>query len=152
MIPLPPLLLLAIKSNIKEIYFTCISTIQIRPWGFFSPIPTNVPVCLLCSFHIIFFIMWFSLAIDNLQIKRIWLIFRASIYLIIFFLSVSLQLCCKIKLVYFWFHLNSIPNCVIVDKLFWPSVFQYTTSNHASGRIVVFQNFIKTYYIGAVKT
>ena len=39
----------------------------------------------------------------------------------------------------------------IVDHLYWTSVFQDTTTNHASGHIVVFRNPPKPGFIGSVK-
>ena len=52
-------------------------------------------------------------------------------------LLILAQLCCKIKLVSFWVHLNVRPTCVIFTNLYWLSVLKYTTSNHASGCILV---------------
>ena len=61
----PLLKKLAIKANIKVIYVTSVSAVQVQPGECFSPNPTNMPVFQLCAFHIIFLILWFSLAIDN---------------------------------------------------------------------------------------
>ena len=57
----------------------------------------------------------------------------------------------KIKFVSLWVHINARPNCVIVDNLYWTYIFQDTTTNHASGHIVVFRNFPKPGFIGLVK-
>ena len=82
--------------------------------------------------------------IDDLPIQWIWFRFRAGIYPIMHVcLSISSQLCFKNKRFYLWNHLNTIPTCVIITNLFWPPIFQYIINNHASGRIVVFRNFIK---------
>ena len=51
------------------------------------------------------------------------------------------------KISSFWVRLNAIPTCVIIVKLFWPSVFQYITTNHASGYIVVHVKFPKPDFI-----
>ena len=44
-----------------------------------------------------------------------------------------------------------MPNCLIFENLSYPSIFQDTTTNHAYGRIVVFENFPKPDFIGPVK-
>ena len=49
-----------------------------------------------------------------------------------------------------WVHLNIRPTCLIVDNLSSTSVLQYTTTNHASDRIVSTINFVKPDYIGTV--
>ena len=121
-------------------------------WRIFSLIPKNMPVFQPFAFHIIFLILWLLLAVYNFPMKSILLRFRAGIYPIMhFFFSISAQICCKIKLVYFWVHLNTRSNCVIFENLSWYSLFQDTTNNHASGCILVFGNFPKSYFIGAVK-
>ena len=61
-------------------------------------------------------------------------------------LSISSQICCEIKLVYFWIHLDARPNFVIVYNLSCPSLFQYTNKNHASGRILVSRSFSKAWF------
>ena len=138
-------------SNPNRISVTCVATIQIQSGDFVSLIPTQVPVFQTCAFHITFLILWFWLAIDNFSMKRIWLRFRAGIYPIMHIcLSLSAQFFCRIKLVSFWVHLNVRPTFVIFEKLSWPSVFQYTTNNHAPGRILVNINFPNTYFIGMV--
>ena len=67
-----------------------------------------------------------------------------------FFLSISDQLFCRIKLVSLWVYLNAIHTCVIITNLSWPSVFQYIITNHTSVCIVVFRNFLKPDFIGKV--
>ena len=64
-------------------------------------------------------------------------------------LSISAQLWYKIKLVSFWVHLNARPSCVIVENPSWPSVFLYTTTNNASGRIVLFIKSSKPDYMAS---
>ena len=82
---------------------------------------------------------------------RIWLRLSAGIYLIMyFFLSISTQLCCKIKLFPFWVQLNARHTCVIVANIYWPYLFKDSTNNCASSRIVVFSNFPKPGFIGPV--
>ena len=83
--------------------------------------------------------------------KKIWLRFRAGFYPIIHIsISLSDQLCCRIKFVSFWVCLNIRPTCVIFSNLSWTSAFQYTTTNYASCFIVVNINFPKYYFIGTV--
>ena len=67
------------------------------------------------------------------------------------FLSISAQLCCKIKAVYLWVHLNVRPTFVIVENLSCPYLLQDTTNNHASGSIVVNINFPQPGFIGSFK-
>ena len=105
-----------------------------------------------CTFHVIFLIFCFLLSIDDTPTKNIWLRSRADLYLIMnFCLSISAQLFCKIKLLSFWVHLNVIPTCVIIKNLSWPPILQYIITNHASGWIVVFSNFLKLDFIGPTK-
>ena len=66
-------------------------------------------------------------------------------------LSISAQLFCKIKLVYFWVKLDFRTTCVIVVKISWTSVFQYITTNHAPGHIAETINFPKPGFIGPNK-
>ena len=40
-------------DNTKRIYVTCVAIIQIQPSEYFPPIPKNIPVCQLFTFHII---------------------------------------------------------------------------------------------------
>ena len=83
--------------------------------------------------------------------KRIWLISRSGIYPILhIWLLLSAQLCCRIKLVYFWVHINVILTCVIVENFSWPSVFQDIITNNAYGSILVNINFPNTDFIGPV--
>ena len=90
------------------------------------------------AFYIIFLIFSFSLSIENTPMTWIWFIFKYDIYLLVHVcLSTSAQLCCKIKLVSFWVHLNVRPTCVIVANFSWSSVSQYSTNNHSPGSIVV---------------
>ena len=104
-----------------------------------------------CAFHVIFLILCFSLAIDNLPTKDIWLRFRYGIYLIMHvWLSISDQSCYKVKILYFWVQLNALTTCVIVTNLFWSTIFQYIITNHASDHILIFSKFLKTYFIGTV--
>ena len=139
------------KPNPKRVSVTCISTIQIPSGGFLSPVPKKAPVFQPCAFHMIFLILWLLLAIDNFSMKRVWLRFIAGIYPIMnICLSLSAQLCCRIKLVSFWVHLNVRPNFVISSKLSWPDVFQYTPTNYSPGCIVVNINFPKPDFIGTV--
>ena len=59
---------------------------------FFSSSNKNASF-LLCAFSLIFLILWLSLAIDNFPMNRIWLRFRAGIYLIMHVcISISAQL------------------------------------------------------------
>ena len=110
------------NSNLVNIFFLFQKYVIIKP----------------CAFHVIFLILCFSLSIYNIPLKRIILIFRSGLYPIMHVcLSILAQLCCKIKLSSFWVHLNTIPTCVIIVNLSWPSMFQYTTTYHASGLIVV---------------
>ena len=96
-----------------------------------------------CAFHVIFLIFCFLLVIDDIPIKRILLRFRYDIYPIInICLSISYQFFCRIELVYFWVHLNAISTCVIIMKISWPPIFQDIITNHASGCILVFRNFL----------
>ena len=83
---------------------------------------------------------------------RIWLRFRSGIYTIMHVcLSISNNLCCKIKIVSLWVHLNAIPPCVIVKNLSWPPIFQDFITNRASGCILVFSHLFKPYYIIKIK-
>ena len=105
-----------------------------------------------CAFHVIFLILCFSLVIDNLPMKRIWLIFRSGIYPIVHIcLSILSQLCCKIKLFSFWVHLNAIPTCVIITNLSWYPIFQDIITRHAYVRIVVFIHFLNPDFVGPIK-
>ena len=105
-----------------------------------------------CSFHIIFLIFWLSLPNNNFSMSKIWLRFIDGIYPITHvWISILAPFYCKIKLVYFWVHLNTRPNCVIVENLYWPYLLQDTTTNNASDRIVVFRNFLNPDLIGSVK-
>ena len=61
----------SIKANINGIFFTHVATLQVQPGEFVSPIPKNMPVFQPCTFHIIFLILWFLLAIDNSPMTRI---------------------------------------------------------------------------------
>ena len=84
--------------------------------------------------------------------KRIWLIFRVGIYPIMHVcLSIPAQLCCKIKILSFWVHLNAIPTCEIITNLSWPPILQDIINNHASVRIVLFRYFLKPYFIETMK-
>ena len=67
---------LARKANIQGIYVICVSTVQVQPGEFAYPIPTNTPVLQPCIFHMIFLILYFSLAIDDYHKTRTRLIFR----------------------------------------------------------------------------
>ena len=103
------------------------------------------------TIHRIFLILWSSLATDNFLMKRVLLRFRSSLYYIMHvFLSISAQFC-FIKLVSFWVHFNARPNFVIVENFSCTFAFQYTTTNHSSGCIVIFRNFLKTYFSGPMK-
>ena len=83
---------------------------------------------------------------------RIWPKFRSGIYLIMHVcLSISAQLCCRIKLLSFWVLLNAIPAFLMITDLSWPSILQYIITNHASGQVVVFRNFFKTNFIETIK-
>ena len=122
------------KSNPKEVSVTCLATIWLQYGELFFPIPTKIPVSQPYMFHVIFLILCLLLAIDNLPMKRIWLISRSGIYPIIHVcLSISYQLCCKINILSFWVHSNAIPTCVIIMNLSWPPIFTYIITNHASG-------------------
>ena len=66
-------------------------------------------------------------------------------------LSILSQLFCRIKVVYFWFHLNVRPTCVIFANLYCPYVLPDTTTNHASGRIVENTHFPKPDFIGPIE-
>ena len=104
-----------------------------------------------CTFHIIFIILCFLLAIENLPMKKILFRFKSGLYLIMYVcLSISAQLFCNIKLMSFWVHPNVGTNCVTVTNLAWPYMFQYTTTNYASGRIVVTRKFPNPDLIGPV--
>ena len=108
-----------------------------------------MPVFQRCEFYVIFLILCFLLAIYNLPIKRIFLRFRYDVYPIMHvWLSISDQLCCRIKLLSFWVHFNTLPTCVIITNHSWLSVFQCTNTDHFPGRIVVHVNYPKTYFIG----
>ena len=96
--------------------------------------------------------MWFLLSIDYFPMTSTRLSFRSGIYSIMhIFLSISAQLCCKIKILYFWVNLNARPNFVIVENLYWPSALQDTNTNHAYGFIVLFRNLPTPYLVGPVK-
>ena len=139
------------KANPKGVSVTCVATIWLQSGEFVSPITTKMSVFQPCILHIIFLIYIFSLAIDNLPMKMVWLILRAGIYNIMHVcLSISDQLFCKIKLFHVWVNLNAIPTCVIITNLFWTPIFQDIITSPASGRIVVFSNFLKTDFIGTV--
>ena len=113
------------KSNLKGISVACVVINQVQPREFVSPNPTNMPVFQPCAFHIILLIYFFSFSMEDLPTTRIWLRFGSSPLSIIHItLSISDQLCCKIKLFYFWVHLDVIPTCVIVTNLYWPPIFQ----------------------------
>ena len=130
-------------------YFTRVAMVPLQPWWFVYLVPISIPFLQPWSFRIIFLILCFSLAIENPPMKWIFLRFKACIYpLIRVFLSISYQLCCKTKLVSFWVHINFRPTFVVVSNPSWPSVFQYTTTNHAPGFIVVNINFPKPGFIG----
>ena len=89
---------------------------------------------------------------DNFTMTRVWLIPRAVTGTISHvFLSISDQLCCEIMILSFWVHINTIPNCGIVQNIFWNSVLQDTTTNHTYSFIVVFRNFTNPYLFGPVK-
>ena len=136
---------LAIKANINMISLIRLPTAQVQPREFVSPIPTNMPVLQPWAFHIIFLILWSSVAI-------IWLIFRAVVYPNMHVcLSMSDQLLCKIKFVYFWVHLNFRPYFIIFDNLSWTFTFQYTPTNHASGCNLVLGKFPNPDFIVTVK-
>ena len=108
----------------KGVYVTRLAIAQVQPGEFISPNPNNMPVFQPCAFHTIFLILWFSLSIDNFPVTRIWLRFGTGLYPVIHVcLSISYQLCCKIKLLSFCVHLNSRPNCVIVSNICCPSIF-----------------------------
>ena len=110
-----------------------------------------MPVFQLCALYIIFFILWFSLDIDNLHTPRIWLRFISGIYPIMnVCISILYQLCYKSKLLYFCFHFNAITTGVIINNLFWPPIFQDIITNHDSGCISLFSNFLKPNFIGTV--
>ena len=80
---------------------------------------------------------------------RTLLIFIAGIYPIIYiWISISDQLCCKIKLFTFLVHLDVIPNCLIIDTLYLISVLQDNTTNNAYNHIVALINFPKPDFIG----
>ena len=66
-------------------------------------------------------------------------------------LSISAQVYCKIKLLYFWVHLNTILTCVIITNLSWPPMFQDIITNPYSGRIVLFSNFPRPDFIIPIK-
>ena len=84
--------------------------------------------------------------------KRIILIFRAGLHPIMnISLSISAQLFCKIFFLSFWVHLNTIPTCVIITNLSRPPIFQYIITNHASGHILLFSNFLRPDFIGTTK-
>ena len=110
--------------------------------GDFSPIPIKMPVFQPCAF-VVSLTLYFILEIDNIPRKSIGLRFSPSIYPIIYvFLSISAQLFCKVKLLSFWVHLNVIPTFVIITNLSWPPILQDIITSHASGRIVLFINFL----------
>ena len=48
----------------------------------------------------------------------------------------------------FYVHINVRPTCVIFVNLSWPSIYQDTTINYASGRIIATRNFPKPDFIG----
>ena len=82
--------------------------------------------------------MFLSTEIDNPITTRVWLRPRDGPDPIKnLCLSISDNIFCKIEPVSFWVQLNSIPNCVIDENLYWPYVIQYTTKNHTSGCIAV---------------
>ena len=110
-----PLLKFSMKAITNGISVTSVATVQIQPWGFIYPIPKNVQVYKLFTFHIIFLILWLLLEIYNLTVTRVWFKPRADPEIIIHvWLSISDQLFCKIKIVSLWSHLNIRPNCVII--------------------------------------
>ena len=102
-----------------------------------------MPLIQPCAFHIIFLILWFWLAVDNLPMIRTWLRSRSCPYTIInVYLSLPDQMWFKIKLFPIWVHLDFRPNFVIVENLYCPSISQYTTNNHAYIHIEVFRKFL----------
>ena len=97
-----------------------------------------------CELHIMFLILWFSLEVDVLSMKRIWLRFRSGIDTIMHvWLSIPDQLCCKIKVLSFWIHLNTRLNCITVENLSCTSVIKDNTTKHAYGHIIEFRNICK---------
>ena len=111
-----------------------------------------MPVLQPYEFHIIFLILCLSQAINPPPMTRILLILKSSTYPIIHVcLSISSQICCKIKLVSFWVPLNDRTNCVLVENLYRTSLLQDTTTNHVYIRILVFSNLPKPDFIGPFK-
>ena len=45
---------------------------------------------------------------------------------------------------------TSIPTCVIINNIFWTPILKDIITNHVSGFIVVFSNFLKPGFIGPV--
>ena len=96
--------------------------------------------------------MCFSLAIDDIPMKSILLRLISALYLIMnVCLSITDQICCKIRILPFWFHLNVRPTCVIIMNLYWPPIFQDIITNHDFGCLVVFIKFLNPEYIGSIK-
>ena len=140
------------KDKAKGVSITCVATFQIRHQEFISPIPTFIYISHIFTLNIIFPILWLSLNMDNFTMTRFWLISRSGTDTIVHFcLSISDQLCCKIMLVCFWFHLNARPNCVVVQNLSRTYVLHDNTTNHNYYCIVVLHNPPKTNFIGPVK-
>ena len=75
-----PFFKFARKANIKGIYVTRVSTVQVQPWKYVFPIPKNILVCQICTFNKIFLIFYLSLEIDNFPMIIIWLVFRVFPY------------------------------------------------------------------------
>ena len=96
----------AINANIMGVADTHVVTVKIQP-GEFSHISINVIFIQPCDFHIIFLILWFLLAVDSSPATWTRLRFIYGICTIIYdCLSISYQLCCKIKPMYFWLNLD----------------------------------------------
>ena len=115
-------------------------------------IPTHVPVFRTCAFHIKFLVLCFSFAIEIFSMTRVFLIFKAGLYTIMnVCLSISAQLCCRIKVVSLWVQLNVRPTCVIITNISLTPVVQYNITNPASGLIVLFRNFLQTDFVRTIK-
>ena len=52
---------------------------------------------------------------------------------------------------YLWVHLNATPTCVIITNLSCPPIFQDIITNHVSGWLLLFGNFLKPNFIVPIK-
>ena len=107
-----------------------------------------MPLWTLCVFHMIFLILWLSLANIKILVIRTLLRFTANTYPIIHVcLLISAQHFCKIKLWYLWVHFIAGPIFVIVENIYKTLISQYTTTNHVPGCIILLSNFPKPYLL-----